>query len=90
MPPNHVSSTACEGPRTGRFDRSIPPTRVIETREWRDNQVNVQLGPFVALPVVGFVLVLRPEHAELIMVWAGLAVAALRRSQVHYQQVRWN
>jgi len=90
MPPDHVSSTAWEGPRTGRFDRSIPPARGGETREWRDNQVNVQVGPFLAVPVVGVVLVLRPELTEVAVVCAGLALTALRRSRVQYQRIRWN
>lgn len=87
MPPDHVSSTAWEGPRTGRFDRSIPPTRVVETRERRDYQVSVQVRAFVAMPVVGVVLVLRPELAQAVVVCAVMAIAALRRSRVQYQRI---
>lgn len=43
MPPDQVSSTAFSGPRTGRFDRSIPPAAVVETREWRDSAVSAQV-----------------------------------------------
>ncbi|MFE6022734.1 hypothetical protein ACFQ6O_40505 [Streptomyces sp. NPDC056441] len=62
---------------------------MIETREWRDNQVSIQVGAFVAMPVVGIVLVLRPQFADIVLVAAGLTTAALRRSYVRYQWLRW-
>ncbi|WP_327350107.1 hypothetical protein OG772_36085 [Streptomyces sp. NBC_01321] len=62
---------------------------MIETREWRDNQVSIQAGAFVAMPVVGIVLVLRPQLADIVLVAACLTTAALRRSYVRYQQLRW-
>ncbi|MFD4947146.1 hypothetical protein ACFWNT_32665 [Streptomyces sp. NPDC058409] len=41
------------------------------------------------MPVVGIVLVLRPQFADIVLVAAGLTTAALRRSYVRYQRLRW-
>lgn len=90
MPPDHVSSTAFSGPRTRRFDRSIPLAAVVETREWRDSAVSAQVGPLVVMPMAMAALVLRPECAEAIVACAALGVAALRRSHVSYQRLRRN
>ncbi len=89
MPPDRVSELTSRGLRTGLFDRSIPPTRRIETRERRDNQVSVQVGAFVAMPVVGIVLILRPDAAEAVLAAAGLVITAMRQSYVRYQRIRW-
>lgn len=87
MPPDHVSSTALEGPLNGLSDRSIPPTRVVETRELRDKQVSIQVGPLVVMPLAGAALVLRPEAAEAIVACTALAIATLRHSRAHYQHI---
>ncbi|WP_030853136.1 hypothetical protein [Streptomyces griseus] len=87
MPPDHVFSTACKGPLTGLPDRSIPPAQVVETRVLRDNQVSIQVGPLVVMPLAITVLIMRPEAAEAVAACAVLAIAALRRSYVHYQRV---
>ncbi|MEV7253717.1 hypothetical protein [Streptomyces cyaneofuscatus] len=88
MPPDHVSSTAFKGPLNGLPDRSIPPARVVETRELRDKQVSIQVGPLVVMPLAGTALVLRPEAAEAIVACTVLGIAALRHSRAHYQHVR--
>ncbi len=90
MPPDHASSTALAGPRTGRCDRSIPPAAVVETREWRDNEVSVQVGPLVVMPLAVAALVLRPECAEAIVACAALGIAALRHSYVSHLRLRQN
>ncbi|MFI6729810.1 hypothetical protein [Streptomyces atratus] len=41
------------------------------------------------MPVVGIVLVLRPQLADIVLVAAGLTTAVLRRSYVRYQRLRW-
>ncbi|MEV7114333.1 hypothetical protein [Streptomyces anulatus] len=41
----------------------------------------------MAMPVVGVVLVLRPELAQAVVVCAVMAIAALRRSRVQYQRI---
>ncbi|MFF0337940.1 hypothetical protein ACFYUM_35785 [Streptomyces fimicarius] len=87
MPPDHVFSTARKGPLTGHSDRSIPPARVVETRVLRDNQVSIQVGPLVVMPLAIAALVLRPDAAEAVVACAALAIAALRRSHVHYQRI---
>ncbi|MDW4918751.1 hypothetical protein [Streptomyces californicus] len=87
MPPDHVFSAACKGPLTGLPDRSIPPAQVVKTRVLRDNQVSIQVGPLVVMPLAIAVLIMRPEAAEAAVACAVLAIAALRRSYVHYQRV---
>ncbi|WP_327328672.1 hypothetical protein OG735_41110 (plasmid) [Streptomyces sp. NBC_01210] len=54
----------------------------------RDNQVNVQLGPFVVMPVLGIILIFRPEVVEVSLAVTAAAIASLRRSHVRYRRLR--
>jgi hypothetical protein len=47
----------------------------------------MQLGPFLAVPFTGVVLVLRPEVAELAVAAVPLLIAATRRSCLSH---RWS
>ncbi|MFE8978540.1 hypothetical protein ACFYM7_34735 [Streptomyces cyaneofuscatus] len=60
---------------------------MIETRELRDKQVSIQVGPLVVMPLACIALVLRPEAAEAIVACAVLAIATLRHSRAHYQHI---
>ncbi|WP_285566707.1 hypothetical protein [Streptomyces sp. RTGN2] len=43
----------------------------------------------MAMPVVGIVLILRPDAAEAVLAAAGLVITAMRQSYVRYQRIRW-
>lgn len=88
MPPEYMSRRLPESAWPGRSDRSIPRRHAAETLDLRDNQVNVQLGPFVVMPFLGIILIFRPEVLELSLAAIAAAVAALRRSHVRYRRVR--
>ena len=89
MPPDHISGPPPEGASPGRSERSIPRTRGAKTRELHDNQVNVQLTPFVAIPFLGIVLVFRPDAADAALAVTGAAVLGTRRSYLRHRRLRW-
>jgi hypothetical protein len=74
--------------RPKRFDRNIPQTGAVETHDLRDKEVNMQVGAFIAAPVLGVVLVLRPEVYELGAAAVCLLLAATRRSYLRYRRLR--
>ncbi|MFJ3439496.1 hypothetical protein ACIPMU_39045 [Streptomyces cyaneofuscatus] len=61
---------------------------MVKTRELRDKQVSIQVGPLVVMPLTGIALVLRPEVAETLVACAVLAIATLRHSRAYYQHIR--
>lgn len=62
---------------------NIPHFAVVETTERRDRQVNMQVGAFLALPVVCIVLIFRPEaSAEALGIYAAF-LAATRQTWVY-------
>lgn len=86
---DHLSMPHESGP-AGLFDRSIPPTRRTETRVLRDFLVSSQVGPLISMPVVGMVLIFRPEAAEAVLTAAVLTTVVLRNSLVRYRRQRWS
>ncbi|GAA4800149.1 hypothetical protein GCM10023220_30640 [Streptomyces ziwulingensis] len=73
--------------RPKRFDRNIPQVGPVETRVLRDKEVNMQVGAFIAAPVLGVVLVSRPEAYELAAAAVCLLLAATRRSYLRYRRL---
>jgi hypothetical protein len=71
-----------------RFDRNIPQQAAVETRDLHDREVNMQVGAFVAAPVLGIVLVLRPEVYELAAAAVCMLLAATRHSHLRYRRLR--
>ncbi|MER7196686.1 hypothetical protein ACFVFJ_45840 [Streptomyces sp. NPDC057717] len=49
--------------------------------------VNMQLGPFLAVLFAGIVLVFRPSEAEVALAAVPVFVAALRRSWLRYRRI---
>ncbi|MGW1163523.1 hypothetical protein ACWD5Q_27010 [Streptomyces sp. NPDC002513] len=90
MPPNRNNGFGrpLERSRSERFDRNIPHAAAVETRDLRDREVNMQVGAFVAAPVLGIVLVLRPEVYELAAAAVCMLLAATRRSHLRYRRLR--
>ncbi|MDT0466148.1 hypothetical protein [Streptomyces gibsoniae] len=90
MPPdrNNHFGRPLERSRAERFDRNIPQAGAVETRDLRDREVNMQVGAFVAAPVLGIVLVLRPELYQLAAAAVCMLLAATRRSYLRYRLVR--
>ncbi|MFI9650645.1 hypothetical protein ACIHAA_30800 [Streptomyces sp. NPDC052040] len=90
MPPdrNIGFGRAFERGRPERFDRNIPQPTAVETRDLRDREVTMQVGAFVAAPVLGIVLVLRPEVYELAAAAVAMLLAATRRSHLRYRRLR--
>ncbi|MFJ9908062.1 hypothetical protein ACIRVK_35175 [Streptomyces sp. NPDC101152] len=90
MPPDRISalgqSLDLNWPK--RFDRNIPQWAAVETRDLRDREVNMQVGAFIAAPVLGVVLVLRPEMYEPAAAAVCMLLAATRRSHVRYRRLR--
>lgn len=74
--------------REKRLDRNIPQAGVVETRDLRDREVNMQVGAFIAAPVLGIVLVFRPEVYELSAAAFLALLAATRRSRLLYRRLR--
>ncbi|MFE9024018.1 hypothetical protein ACFYNL_36430 [Streptomyces sp. NPDC007808] len=71
-----------------RSDRNIPHQAAVETRDLRDKEVMMQVGAFIAAPVLGVVLVLRPEAYELAAAAVCVLLAATRRSHLRYRRLR--
>ncbi|MER6425509.1 hypothetical protein [Streptomyces sp. NPDC001137] len=90
MPPDRISvfGRSLDLSRPKRFDRNIPQQAAVETRELRDREVNMQVGAFIAAPVLGIVLVLRPEMYELAVAAVCMLLAATRRSHLRYRRLR--
>ncbi|MFE7077806.1 hypothetical protein ACFU96_47815 [Streptomyces sp. NPDC057620] len=72
--------------RPKRFDRNIPQWSAVETRDWHDREVNMQVGAFIAAPVLGIVLVWRPEAYDLAAAAVCVLLAATRRSYLRYRR----
>ncbi|MFE6618246.1 hypothetical protein ACFZBP_10735 [Streptomyces sp. NPDC008086] len=90
MPPDRTSGfgRSLDLDRPKRFDRSIPQQTAVETRDLHDREVNMQVGAFLAAPVLGIVLVLRPEALELAATAVCVLLAATRRSHLRYRRLR--
>jgi hypothetical protein len=74
--------------RAKRLDRNIPQAGVVETRDLCDREVNMQVGAFIAAPVLGIVLVFRPEVYEPAAAAVLALMAATRRSHLRYRRLR--
>ena len=90
MPPdrNSASSRSLDPTRPKRSDRNIPQQTAVETRDLHDREVTMQVGAFLAAPVLGIVLVLRPEVYHLAAAAVCMLLAATRRSQLRYRRLR--
>ncbi|MFI6661497.1 hypothetical protein ACIBL8_38955 [Streptomyces sp. NPDC050523] len=90
MPPDRTSAfgRSPNPVRPKRFDRNIPQQAAVETRDLRDREVNMQVGAFIAAPVLGIVLVLRPEVYDLAAAAVCMLLAASRRSHLRYRRLR--
>ncbi|GHF01514.1 hypothetical protein GCM10018772_27970 [Streptomyces fumanus] len=86
--PNSHFGRLLDPSRPKRFDRNIPQPGAVETHDLRDKEVNMQVGAFIAAPVLGVVLVLRPEAYEFGAAAVGLLLAATRRSYLRYRRLR--
>ncbi|MDX3229237.1 hypothetical protein [Streptomyces sp. ME19-01-6] len=62
--------------------------RLVETDELRDRAVNMQVGAFIAAPVVGIVLICRPEAQNGALAAMVALMAALRRSYFRHRHIR--
>lgn len=74
--------------RAKRLDRNIPQAGPVETRDLHDREVNMQVGAFIAAPVLGIVLVFRPDVYELATAAALALMTATRRSHLRYRRLR--
>ncbi|MEU9998089.1 hypothetical protein [Streptomyces sp. NPDC050848] len=88
MPPDHVSNHKHEGSRPELFDRTIPLGEAGQTRNRRDFQVNMQVGPLLAASVVGIALWYAPQEILIVVGLAAFLVAAARRSYFRYRRLR--
>ncbi|MFE1230619.1 hypothetical protein [Streptomyces sp. NPDC058745] len=88
MPPDHDSSRLPEGARPEFFDRTIPRRMAVKTRISGVFEVNMQVGPFIAMPVMGIVLWFGLDTLAGGMAAAALLVAAARRSHLSYRRIR--
>ncbi|MDC2960404.1 hypothetical protein PO587_38870 [Streptomyces gilvifuscus] len=90
MPPDRifVSGRPLDLNWPKRFDRNIPQWAAVETRDLRDREVNMQVGAFIAAPVLGVVLVLRPDVYEPAAAAVCMLLAAARRSHLRYRRLR--
>ncbi|MDQ0780127.1 hypothetical protein QF026_008593 [Streptomyces aurantiacus] len=88
MPPDLTSAwgRSLDRLRPKRFDRNIPQQDPVETRDLRDREVNMQVGAFIAAPVLGIVLVWRPEAYDLAAAAVCVLLAATRRSYLRYRR----
>lgn len=87
MPPDRISGLPPYGGAPKWPEASIPRRGRAKPRRRCDTAVNMQLGPFLAVPFTGVVLVLRPEVAELAVAAVPLLIAATRRSCLSH---RWS
>ncbi|MGG8409476.1 hypothetical protein ACM614_24205 [Streptomyces sp. 12297] len=87
MPPDLNRHQTPKGARRTGFDRTIPHFDAAKTRFWCDRWVTVQPAPFLAMPVIGIILWLRPEAADTALAAAGALVLAARRSQFRYRRI---
>ncbi|MCG0284054.1 hypothetical protein [Streptomyces sp. PSAA01] len=62
--------------------------RLVETNEVHDRTVNMQMGAFIAAPVLGIVLVCRPEAKDVALAAMVTLTAALRRSYFRHRHLR--
>ncbi|MGW7662976.1 hypothetical protein [Streptomyces sp. NPDC054756] len=90
MPPDRISASGQPLDRhwRKRSDRNIPQQAAVETRDLRDSEVNMQAGVFIAAPVLGIVLVWRPEVYELAAAALCMLPAACRGSYLRYRRLR--
>lgn len=86
MPPNHLPDKPPCDPSV-RPEASIPHQRWAKPQRWCDIAVNMQLGPFLAVPFTGVVLALRPHAAESVLAAVPLLLWALRRSRLRYRRL---
>ncbi|MFB7454957.1 hypothetical protein [Streptomyces sp. NPDC056194] len=87
MPPDLSPAAEPVGPWPKRFDRTIPRGWAVETA-WRDIQVNIQVGPFLAMPVIGIILWTAPEVLAPGLGAAAFLTAAARQSWIRYRHLR--
>ncbi|MGW4088074.1 hypothetical protein ACWEGS_34200 [Streptomyces sp. NPDC004822] len=90
MPPDRISASGQPLDRhwRKRSDRNIPQQATVETRDLRDSEVNMQAGAFIAAPVLGIVLVWRPEVYELAAAALCMLPVTCRGSYLRYRRLR--
>lgn len=87
MPPDRMRGRRPGASRLKRYEANIPRGWFVETKVVRDFQVNVQLGAFIALPFLGFVMIYGLD-ATIAAAATATVLAATKRSFVRYQQRR--
>lgn len=88
MPPDHSSRRLPAGNRPELFDRTIPRRMAVKTRISGVFEVNMQVGPFIAMPVMGIILWLGLDPLAVGAALATLLIAAARRSHLSYRRIR--